>query len=37
MFRAKVRAKYQRFSGQELLDKAYELGCNYEINSQSCS
>lgn len=33
----KVREKYQGLSRQELLDKAYELGCNYEINSQSCS
>jgi hypothetical protein len=37
MTRAKLREKYQGLSRQELLDKAYELGCNYEINSQSCS
>lgn len=37
MIKAKVRRKYQALSHQELLDKAYELGCNYEINSQSCS
>lgn len=37
MIRAKVRKEYQGLSRQELLDKAYELGCNYEMNSQSCS
>jgi hypothetical protein len=37
MIRAKVRRKYQGLSHQGLLDKAYELGCNYEMNSQSCS
>jgi len=37
MIRAKVRRKYQGLSRQELLGKAYKLGCNYEMNSQSCS
>jgi C_GCAxxG_C_C family probable redox protein len=33
----KVREEYQGLSQQELLDKAYELGFNYERNSHSCS
>jgi len=33
----KVREKYQSLSRQELQDKAYELGVNYERNSYSCS
>jgi len=37
MIKAKVRRKYQGLSRQELLDKAYELGCSYEMNSQGCS
>jgi len=32
----KVREKYRGLSRQELLDKAYELGLNYEKHSQSC-
>ena len=37
MTRVKVRQKYQGLSRQELLDKAHELGVNFERNSQSCS
>ncbi|GAI22847.1 unnamed protein product [marine sediment metagenome] len=37
MIKAKVREKYRGLSRQELLDKAYELGFNYEKNSYSCS
>ena len=37
MTKAKVREKYRGLSRQELLDKAYELGANYEKNSHSCS
>ncbi|MBA7704910.1 hypothetical protein ES703_113733 [subsurface metagenome] len=37
MLKAKLRKKYQGLSRQELLDKAYELGFNYEKNAQSCS
>ena len=37
MVMAKIREKYRGLSHQELLDKAYELGFNYEKNSQSCS
>ena len=37
MIKAKVRKEYRGLSRQELLDKAYELGFNYEKNSQSCS
>ena len=37
MTKAKVRDKYRGLSRQELLDKAYELGSNYEIKSTSCS
>jgi C_GCAxxG_C_C family probable redox protein len=33
----KVRDKYQNLSRDELLNKVYELGVNYEINSYSCS
>jgi len=33
----KVREEYQGLSQQELLDKAYKLGFNYERNSHSCS
>ena len=37
MVEVKVRQKYQGLSRQELLDKAYELGFNFEKYSQSCS
>jgi len=37
MTKAKVREKYRGLSRQELLDKAYELGFNFEKNSYSCS
>jgi C_GCAxxG_C_C family probable redox protein len=37
MIKAKVREKYRGLSRQELLDKAYELGFNFEKNSYSCS
>jgi predicted alternative tryptophan synthase beta-subunit len=37
MIKAKVTEKYRGLSRQELLDKAYELGFNYEKYSQSCS
>ena len=37
MIKAKVREKYRSLSSQELLDKAYELGFNFEKYSQSCS
>ena len=37
MIKAEVREKYRGLSRQELLDKAYELGFNYEENSESCS
>ena len=37
MITAKVREKYRGLSRQELLDKAYELGFDYEKNSQACS
>ena len=37
MIKAEVREKYRGLSRQELLDKAYELGFNYEKNSESCS
>lgn len=37
MVKAKVREKYQGLSRQELLDKAYELGFNFEKYSYSCS
>ena len=30
MIKMRVRQKYQGLSPQELLDKAYELGFNYE-------
>jgi len=36
MIKAQVRGKYKALSRQELLDKAYELGYNCEINSQNC-
>ena len=32
----KVRGKYHGLSRKELLDKAYELGRDYEKNSKSC-
>jgi len=35
--KAKVREKYRGLSRQELLDKEYELGFNFEKNSYSCS
>ena len=37
MIKAKVREKYRGLSRQELLDKTYELGFNYEKNSYCCS
>ena len=37
MAKAKVREKYRGLSRQELLDKAYELGFNFEKNNYSCS
>jgi hypothetical protein len=33
----KVRDKYRKLSRSELLQKAYDLGVNYERNSRSCS
>jgi hypothetical protein len=33
----KVREKYRNLSRAELLDKAYELGVNFERSSRSCS
>ena len=35
--KANLREKYVGLSGQKLLDKAYELGFNYEKCCQSCS
>ena len=32
-----VRAKYCGLSGQQLSDKAYELGSGYEMRARSCS
>jgi hypothetical protein len=32
-----VRSKYRSLSRGQLLDKAYELGANFEKNSRSCS
>ncbi len=32
-----VREKYRNLSKEELLDKVYELGTKFEINSYSCS
>ena len=37
MVKAKVNPKYRGLSRQELQDKAYELGFNFEKNSTSCS
>jgi len=37
MTKAKVREKYRGLSSQELIDKAYELGFNFENKSFSCS
>lgn len=37
MIKAKIREKYRGLSRQELLDKVYELGFNFERYSQSCS
>ena len=37
MIKMKVTEKYRGLSRQELLDKAYELGFNFEKNSTSCS
>ena len=34
---AKLREKYKGLSRQELLDKAYEIGRGFEMNSQCCS
>ena len=33
----RVREGYRGLTREQLLDKAYELGVNYEINSYSCS
>lgn len=32
-----VKEEYQGLSQEQLLDRVYELGVNYEINSYSCS
>jgi len=37
VIRANLRKRYQGLSRQELLDRAYELGFDYEQYSQSCS
>ena len=37
MIKAKVREKYKGLSRQELQDRAYELGFNYERDARSCS
>jgi C_GCAxxG_C_C family probable redox protein len=37
MIKAKVREKYRGLSRQELADKAYELGSNFEKYSIGCS
>ena len=37
MIKVKIRDKYRGFSHQELLDKAYELGSNFEKYSIGCS
>jgi len=37
MVSVRVRDKYKGLSRQELLDRAYDLGFNYEAKSQSCS
>ena len=37
MTTAEVREKYRGLSPQELIDKAYELGFNFESKSFSCS
>ncbi len=37
MIEAKVRPQYRGLSRRGLLDKAYELGFNFEKNSTSCS
>jgi C_GCAxxG_C_C family probable redox protein len=37
MVQAKIRDKYRGLSRQELLDKAYQLGFNFEKNNYSCS
>lgn len=37
MIKAKLREKYRGLTHQELLQKAYDLGFNFEKNSQSCS
>ena len=37
MVKAKVREEYRGLSRQELLDKAYELGFNFEKNNYCCS
>ena len=37
MIRAKIQKEYKDLSRQELLDRAYELGFNYEKYSWSCS
>lgn len=36
MIKAKVREEYRGLSRQGLLDKAYELDFNCEMNSQNC-
>jgi hypothetical protein len=37
MLKTKVKDKYQGLSRQELLDKVYDLGFNFEKYSESCS
>jgi C_GCAxxG_C_C family probable redox protein len=37
MIKAKLRKKYRGLSHQELLDKAYEMGSNFEKYSIGCS
>ena len=37
MIKGELREKYRNLSRQELLEKAYELGFNFEMNSTSCS
>ncbi|MFZ5645909.1 MAG: C-GCAxxG-C-C family protein [Bacillota bacterium] len=33
----KVKREYQNLTKEQLLDKIYELACDYEINAGSCS
>jgi C_GCAxxG_C_C family probable redox protein len=37
VIKAKLREKYRGLSPQELQDKAYQLGFDFEKNAQSCS